>query len=173
MLAYPGTGASSRRYGRLIRNLVRNRDEAHSIIEFALMLPLLMMVVTGMFSVGIALSHLMELTNALREGGIAIQQAVTSTDPCNDATQAISSYAAALTPSKITYTVSITDSTQTPASTKTWGPTAGSLSCSGTTIPTKGTTTLTATYPANISIYKVPISSTLNMQAGPVTFQLQ
>jgi len=103
-------------------------EEGTEIVEFAFVVPGLVMVITGVASFAMAFYSLQQLGNAT---GNAVQmvaaEAGLGTDPC---AQAVTSTTAALpgwAPAKMTYTLVITDSTWT---THPYGPTTGSsFSC--------------------------------------------
>ena len=79
----------------ICRARLRSRNErGQSLVEFALCLPLLMLLVTGMITFGIALHDYLEMTDAVSVGArlVAISRGQT-TDPC--ATSATAVYNAA------------------------------------------------------------------------------
>lgn len=115
------------------------------LVEFAFVLPGLMIVLTGTISFALALYNMQQLNNAT---GNAVQvvadEAGLITDPC---AQAVTSVTAALpnwTASKFTYTMVITDSSN---GTHTYGPTTGSsFSC------TAGATEEAQNYPIVLTV---------------------
>ncbi len=82
-------------------------EEGGSLVEFALVLPLLMLVLTGIITFGITLCNYIVLTEAV---GVAARQLAISrgqtTDPC--ATTSAVVYAAAPTMTKASFTFSFT-----------------------------------------------------------------
>src|SRR5260370_21862263 len=86
-----GKRVSGRLYGRLIGILFRGRNEANSIIEFALVAPILFAVVGGIWQFVLAYSHLVTLTYATTVGAQVLQTESSSgtTDPCKDVHDAI------------------------------------------------------------------------------------
>jgi Flp pilus assembly protein TadG len=91
--------ASANFASKLARFRRRARSErGSSLVEFALTLPLLMVVATGIFAFGIALNNYLELTNAVTIGAqlLADSRGVTGT-PCTNAVNAIYNAAPNLT----------------------------------------------------------------------------
>ena len=97
-----------------IRHCCR-REEGSTIAEMALVLPILLVVLTGVFSFGIALNQYLVLTNAVnnaarafamsapaKAGGSAI---VNSGDPCQYTAQSIHDSATNMNGSNISYTI--------------------------------------------------------------------
>lgn len=123
------------------------RDEdGTSLIEFAMVLPLLMSLLTGAASFSMALYSYQQLgyaaSNAAQQ--LAAQAGLKVTDPCANVVSTVTAALSTWTASKLTYTVSITDSSGTA---HTYGPTAGSsFSC------TAGSAYLTANEPATVQV---------------------
>ena len=115
-------------FAERVRSFLRRGDEGQSIVEFALVLPLLMTILFCMYSLTMALYQYQQLEYAT---SVAAQQVgagrKTLSDPCNTVVTNVTGALPSWTASKFTYTVFITGSTGT--STK-YGPTAGSsFSC--------------------------------------------
>ena len=81
--------------GRRIRN---RRERGGSFVEFTLVMPFLLLLVTGMATFGIALHNVLALSNAVNAGAqqLAFSRGQT-TDPCATAYSAISTAAPSLT----------------------------------------------------------------------------
>lgn len=108
--------------------LLRRGDEGQSIVEFALVLPLLMTILFCMYSLTMALYQYQQLEYAT---SVAAQQVgagrKTLSDPCNTVVTTVTGALPSWTASKFTYTVSITGSSGTATI---YGPTTGSsFSC--------------------------------------------
>jgi Flp pilus assembly protein TadG len=70
----------------LVRTFIRRSDErGGALVEMALCVPILLMIVTGIMTFGIALNNYIMLTSAVEVGGrqLAIIRG-NSTDPCKD-----------------------------------------------------------------------------------------
>ena len=107
---------------------LRGEESGTELVEFAFVLPGLMIVLTGTISFALALYNLQQLGNGTSAAVQAVaDEAGLITDPC---AQAVTSLTAALpkwTAAKFTYTMVITDSSN---ATHTYGPTTGSsFSC--------------------------------------------
>jgi Flp pilus assembly protein TadG len=121
------------------------RDNGQSLIEFALSLPILLLVVTGIFTFGIAMSNYEMLTNATSVGGhqLAISRNQTA-DPCATAVSAVSSAAPYLKSSSLTYSFVI-DGVAFPTTT--------SCSSAVTNLVAGTAAQVTVTYPCQFSVY--------------------
>ncbi len=146
--------AHARRSSAMDRFVVRLRDSgetAQSLVEFALCLPVLLLVVTGITTFGIALNNYVMLTNATSVGArlLAISRGQT-TDPCSIVSTAVYNASPTLKQSGFTFTYVL-----------------NGVSYSGTTCNSSSTTTgaagnlvqgspaqLTVTYPCSLAVYK-------------------
>lgn len=119
-----------------------------SMTEFALVIPILLIIVTGMVSLGITLHNFLMLTNA---GNIGAQLLSASrgqtTDPCATASGAILNAAPTLTAANLTYTFVINGSSYTSTSC-----TAGAAN-----MAQGATAQVTITYPCTLAIYGMSI----------------
>ena len=103
-------------------------DQGSALVEFALVAPLLLTLLTGTASFSMALFSYQELGNAASNAALLLseEQGLT-TDPCATVATSVTGALPTWTASKMTYTVMITDSSGTE---HTYGPTAGSsFSC--------------------------------------------
>jgi len=84
--------------------LGEDQDGGSSLIEFALTLPPLLLVVTGIWVFGFAMNNYLILTNATTVAArqISISRGQTL-DPCATAVSSLTAAAPTLTPSKLTY----------------------------------------------------------------------
>lgn len=102
--------------------------EGSALIEITLSLPILLALLTGAASISMGLYSFQQLGNAATAGAqvLASEQGLTA-DPCATAVTSVTGTLPGWDPSKLTYTLSITDSSGTPHS---YGPTTGSaFSC--------------------------------------------
>lgn len=128
------TGNGLRRIGSLFcrrskRVFGRRGEEGAALLEFAITLPLLMTVLTGTASFSLALYFLQQIGNATSTAAqlLGAEQGLTS-DPCKTVVTSVTNSLPSLTAAKLTYTVSITDSSGTPHTTP--ATTGSSFSCS-------------------------------------------
>ncbi|MGC2161161.1 MAG: TadE family protein [Silvibacterium sp.] len=155
---------------RLRRIGIRVRGERGSaLVEFALVLPMFLLLTTGTFSFGIALNNYLELTNATASGAqlVAVSRgSKTNTDPCAAGVTAIENAAPYLNPTNIQYTMTFMGTTGT--TTNSYGPTAGALSCPGasssTTMVQGGSVQVIATYPCTLAVYGAKFGCYLHAQ---------
>lgn len=126
------------------------RDEGQSLIEFALVLPVFMLMVTGIFVFGIAYNNWLVLTDATSLGGrtVAISRGNTL-DPCATAASAISSASPGLNSSLITYSFVINGTSYSGSSCSSSSTTQGAA---GNLIQ-GGTITLNVSYPCSMVVY--------------------
>jgi Flp pilus assembly protein TadG len=139
----------------------RRGEDGSSLIEFALCLPPLLLLMTGIFAFGIAVANYVELTNACSAGSmqLAISRGQLSSpwDPCALAVSSVQAAAPSLTAGSMKFVVVLNGTTYPTGGT----PTA-SLSCTSTS-NTNGAAgnlvqgqaaTVTVTYPCNLTVYK-------------------
>jgi Flp pilus assembly protein TadG len=143
-------GVDRRPAGRQFLPLLLLGEHGQSLVEFALLLPILLLLTTGIFVFGVAMNNYMQLTNAVSMGArtVAINAGLT-TDPCAVASNAIIAAAPGLSASSLSFSYSFNG---TPATGKT-------CNCASTTASYAGdlmsgtNVTVTATYPLNLSVY--------------------
>jgi Flp pilus assembly protein TadG len=141
------------------RILARLRNsEGGALVEMALVLPVFMLVMTGIFSIGTAYSNQLTLTQAVGSGAQYLQQIRTSTtDPCSDTFTAIKNAAPGFSTANLNVTVTMNGVT----------PTQTGNSCAGaqTNLAEGTTVSVAATYPCNISVYGFKFSSSCLLNA--------
>ncbi|HUN84511.1 MAG TPA: TadE family protein [Terracidiphilus sp.] len=139
---------------RVRRSLAFDR-EGGALVEFALVAPLMMALMTGMFSISIVMNNYMVLTNGVGEGARALALArgqttptLASTDPCQYAVNTAQAASSTLATGSIGYSIIYTNnSTATPTSTP------YTTSCPGLTMNANDTVQMTATYRSSLSAY--------------------
>ncbi len=140
-------------------------NDGGSLVEFALVLPMMMVLITGMSSFAIALNNYMVLTNAVGSGARAIAlsrgqtiPAVASTDPCAYAVQMANNSSPNLNQSRVSYSVawSSTDAGGTVTTNN------YTTSCPGVALNAGDTVQLRATYPFTPMVYGMS-ASVLNL----------
>ena len=158
-----------------LRCFVAEDSEGGALVEMALILPMLMIFITGMVWVGLALNNYMVLTNSVSTGAraFALSPDVTTTsgaitDPCTYAVDTANSASPGLQSVGVTYKVTYTvlgtgKSTTYPSS----GTAAKSVSCSGITTTVGDTVQLNAYYPFTVMMYGIA-KQNLSLQAASV-----
>ena len=143
---------STRKYLAISRKML-SRERGSSMVEFALVAPMVMVLITGMFCFGIGINNYMLLTNAVGAGARALAltrnqttPALAASDPCAYAVQVANQSAVGLNTSAITYSV-------------TWIPSTGAAttystaSCSGAAFDQGDTVQVKAVYALPIAVY--------------------
>lgn len=129
------------------------RENGSSMVEFALVAPMVMVLLTGMFCFGIGINNYMLLTNAVGAGARALSltrnqtsPALAGSDPCAYAVQIANQSALGLNTSAISYSV-------------VWTPTTGgsttysNASCAGVAFGQGDTVQLRGVYTLPIAVY--------------------
>jgi Flp pilus assembly protein TadG len=119
-------------------------DQGGALIEIALTVPVLLGVLTGICTFGIAFSNQLTLTQAVGSGGQYLSQIrTTTTNPCADTFTAIKNAAPNLTSSKISVTVTMNGTT----------PSQSGNTCPGdqTDLVQGGPVSVSATYPCALN----------------------
>jgi Flp pilus assembly protein TadG len=132
-------------------------EDGQSLVEFALCLPPLLLLMTGIFACGIAIAHYVMLTNAAAAGAQQLsvsrgQLASPSFDPCATAVSAVEAAAPTLSGSSMKFafvldgTSYASNTTSCSSTSQTSG--AAALLVSGQAV------TVTVTYPCTLAVYK-------------------
>jgi Flp pilus assembly protein TadG len=116
-----------------MRNRIRN-EEGQALVEFALLSPILLLILFGIIQFGVAFKHSIALTDAVRTGARKATVSRTAPDPVSATQSAVLGAASDLDSSKVTVTV-----------TSNWQPGA--------------TVTVSATYPYDINILGIVVAS--------------
>jgi Flp pilus assembly protein TadG len=137
-------------WNRLRERLLHDED-GQSLIEFALCLPPLFLLITGLFAFGIATSNYMVLTNATNSAAMQLAISAGDTlDPCATVSTAVYAAAPNFTQNTLTFTLLLNGTTYTGASCSSSSPTTGAA---GNVISGKSIA-VTVTYPCNLNVYK-------------------
>jgi Flp pilus assembly protein TadG len=150
--------------GGRIRALFSHGDEGGALIEIALTVPVLLGLVTGICTFGIAFSNQLSLTQAVGVAGQYLSQIrSTSTNPCADAFTALKNAAPNLTSSSISMTVIMNGTT----------PTQTGNSCSGaqTNLVQGSSVSVQATYPCTLAIYGLRFASGCQLSAKVTEYE--
>jgi len=166
----PGVGDN---LGSTVREFVRahirrSNEKGQALVEFALVLPVLLLVVTGMLVFGVYLNNYITLTDAVGTGArqLAISRGQT-TDPCKLAVTAIENAAPFLT--------------ATPSVSPTFTFVLNTTTYSVPTCPSGSTSTgaagnlaagaqaqVTVTYPCNLTVYGYSYPCTLTARTTEI-----
>lgn len=132
-----------------IRAFFASGSEGSALVEMAVTLPLLLLLITGIFTFSIALYQKLLLAEAVSDGGRALAVARGSTsDPCQYAAADIySGVTPLLNTSNLTLTFTL-NGTPTVVS----GGSTGAA-CAGATLSPGGTAQVTAAYTCSLAVY--------------------
>jgi Flp pilus assembly protein TadG len=128
---------------------VREREEGASVIELALVLPMLLLLTTGILVSAVAMNTYLQITQAASSGArlVAISRGQTL-DPCATVAGAVYAAAPGLTESKFTFSYAFNGA---PFSGTTCSSTSTTTGAPGDLV--QGTAaTVTVSYPCNLSV---------------------
>lgn len=139
------------RFERILLSLesLQGPDDGQSLIEFAVTLPVLLMVVTGMLIFGIAINNYLQLTDATNVGARALSMSRGASDPCQVVYNAVTAAAPTLKASgtsALSFSTSINGGTAYTTSSCT-GASSALSNAQG------GYITVLVTYPCNLKFY--------------------
>jgi Flp pilus assembly protein TadG len=155
-------GARAQSTGSRLRACLRTGGEGQSLVEFALVLPVLALILTGLFWSGINMCNYLALHNGVEAGAryLAIQGNTTGntstnlTDNCQSFFTQMMGSSSTLNPSNITVTYMLNGSTYGPFT----GAAANTCPTASTNFGSGGTFTVIASYPCSAGIYKANLS---------------
>ncbi len=136
---------------QVVRARLSRKEKGQSLVEFALVLPLLLLVVTGITTFGLLINNYLALTDAVSTGAryLAINRGQT-TDPCALTATTVENAAPYLTPANLQFKITLSNSAIAYSGT----------TCAGT--PTTGAPSnlkagqpaiVTVTYPCSVTVY--------------------
>jgi Flp pilus assembly protein TadG len=138
--------------GRLVARLCAGDEEGAALVEFAMIFPVLMILVLGMLSFGIMLNQYLVLTEAVSVGGNLLSVERSNTlDPCADVSTAVKNAAANLNAASLTFTF-ILNGTSYPGTTCVSTTTNSSGQSTGNLIA-GDPVTVKVTYPCSLFVY--------------------
>ena len=151
----PQLGVIARTRAERVLARLQHRDredgeEGSSLIEFAVCLPVLLLILTGTFAFGIALNNYLMLTNATTIG--AQQLSISREgplDPCGAASTAVISASPLLKSSNLTFAYVMNGVSYSGTTCASSNYTSGAPSNLVVNTPV----TLTVTYPCNLAVY--------------------
>lgn len=147
----PVTGIKAWFAARWQRGWMCGDDDGQSMIEFAVCLPPLFLLMTGIFAFGIATGNYVMLTNATAAAAEQLGVARGNTlDPCALAVTAVEASAPSLTHASLTFTTVLNGVSYSGTSCSSTSTTTGAP---GNLVQGK-TAQITVTYPCNLTVYK-------------------
>jgi Flp pilus assembly protein TadG len=164
--------AGSRSRADAVYVLLSSREEGNALVEFAMVAPIMLMIMMGIVVIGSTMSNYMQLIEATSSAarGVAVARSNTL-DPCNSFSAAVIQGAPMLNSSTMTFKLVLTSSSGSTLGT--YGPTTGSLTCSSSSytsgapsyLQQGGGASVTVTYPCNLTIYGKNYWSGCTLQA--------
>jgi Flp pilus assembly protein TadG len=164
-----GASAKSRSIGDRLRVYLRSGGEGQALVEFSLVLPMLLMVLMGIFSVGMFVQSYQQLTYVENQGLITLQQlpdTAGAADPCAAVSAAVIGAAAHLnTTGSNGLRVSIKFNTEGVSYPASGASTPTGFTCSGGSMYVYDgqSVTVTVTYPCSISVYGIKFTPNCNL----------
>lgn len=126
----------------------RKADDGQALVELAICLPMLLFIVMGICTFGIAINNYISLTSATSSGtrALSVNRGNTS-DPCQTLSSTVSSAAPLLKSASLTYSLTLTPYGGTAA-------TYTGTSCAGATsnLSASATAKVTVTYPCTLIV---------------------
>lgn len=146
----------------------RSNEKGQALVEFALVLPVLLLVVTGMLAFGIFLNNYLTLTDAVSTGArqLAISRGQATlpsgvVDPCALTVNAIKSAAPFLVPANLTFKFVLNTTTYTGT---TCSSASNSTGAAANLVATKPAT-VTVTYPCTLAVYGINYAPSCTLTA--------
>ena len=120
------------------------------MVEVALVLPILLLVLTGIFALGLAFNNYLILTEATNVGAraLAISRGST-TDPCATTSSAVIAAAPLLVPANLTFTFGLNGTTYSGTSCSSGSTTTGAAA----NLVQGGNALVTVSYPCSLAVY--------------------
>jgi len=144
-------------------NGLRDSERGQSLVEAALVFPVLLVIMTGILSFGLAFNNYLILTNAVGAGGRALAIARgNTTDPCATASSAVSQSAVLLNSSNISYTWTLNGTPYTGTSCSSSSTTTGAA---GNLVQGQNAQ-ITITYPCSLAVFRINLVPSCQLTAS-------
>ena len=147
---------------RGVKRVQGESEVGQSLVEFALTLPVLLLVLTGIATFGIGMNNYLMLTEATSVGAraVAVSRQQT-TDPCAVAATAVAASASGLKASSLGYSFNFNGSSYTTSSCNSSSTSTGAA---GSLVQGK-TAIVTVTYPCSLTAYQYTFGSACTLTA--------
>jgi Flp pilus assembly protein TadG len=148
-----------------IKSFVGGGEEGGALVELGLTLPILCVIITGIFSFSLALYQKLELAQAVGAGGRFLAVDINGdADPCASTAAKVYASAPGLNPTNMTFTFSGSGN-----GTSMSYPAGTSPKCGSAVLTTGGTVTVQVSYPCTLSVYGLSLTAcSLNSQVTEV-----
>jgi Flp pilus assembly protein TadG len=139
-----------------------NHEQGQALVEMALLLPILLLVVTAIFTFGLAFNNYVMLTEATSVGAraLAISRGQT-TDPCATASAAVYTAAPLLVASNLSFTLVLNGTSYTGTSCSSGSSTTGAAG----NLVQGDNAVLTVTYPCSLGVYGANYAPNCSLRA--------
>jgi Flp pilus assembly protein TadG len=144
-----------------LRRALAGESEGGALVEMAVTLPIVMAVMTGIFSFSMALYQKLELCEAMSNAGRLLATDRGDTNPCNTATTAFYAAAPGLSHSSLTLTYTLNGNSYGSGTTTC----AGSNGTANSNMVSGGTAEIQATYACSLGVYGMKAMS-CSLQSG-------
>jgi Flp pilus assembly protein TadG len=143
----------------------RKNEEGQALVEFALVLPVLLLVVTGILVFSVFLNNYLTLTDAVSTGArqLSISRGQT-TDPCKLTDTTIENAAPFITPGSLTFTFVLNGATYSGASCSSGSTSTGAAG----NLVAGQSAKVTVTYPCNLAVYGTSYACNLTAQTTEI-----
>ena len=137
-------------------------ENGQAMVEMALVLPILLLVLTGILTFGLAFNNYVLLTEATSIGArtLAISRGAT-TDPCATASSAVIAAAPLLTPANLSFTFVLNGASYTGTSCSSGSSTTGAAA----NLVQGANAVVTVTYPCSLIVYGANYAPHCSLQA--------
>jgi Flp pilus assembly protein TadG len=161
----PGAGLKATSHLLYVPNNARRRarnDGGQAMVEMALALPVLLLVLTGILTFGLAFNNYVLLTEATSIGAraLAISRGAT-TDPCSTASSAVIAAAPLLAPASLSFSFVLNGSSYTGTSCSSGSSTTGAAA----NLVQGANAVVTVTYPCSLAVYGANYAPHCSLQA--------
>jgi Flp pilus assembly protein TadG len=150
---------------RFASRVSRSSERGSALVEMALALPIMLMVLTGIFSFSVVLYQKLQMSSAVDRGGSVLSLERGDSDPCQTAANAIYAAAPGLTKTSLSITFTLGGSNSGGTITGGTSPGNNVVTCTafgsagGTPLQAGWPAQIYATYPCSFGIYGVHLGS--------------
>ncbi len=154
-MSHPIRGYVKALRARLFHSVFGGRNEGSAIVEMAVTLPIMMAVMTGIFSFSIALYQKLQLAEAVSNAGHVLATDRGDNDPCTTATNAIYAAAPGLAHANLTLTYTLNGHAYAAGTTAC----AASGGAANSYMVANGSAQIQATYTCSLAVYGMHYTS--------------
>lgn len=154
-MSHPFWGYVKATGAKLARRVFGGRNEGSAIVEMAVTLPIMMAVMTGIFSFSIALYQKLQLAEAVSNAGHVLATDRGDNDPCTTATNAIYAAAPGLAHANLTLTYTLNGHAYAAGTTSC----AASGGAANSYMVANGSAQIQATYTCSLAVYGMHYTS--------------